>query len=592
MSNDIFLPDENEVRQIDAAELKPDQQESRNHNPENVQKLILKAFKVSSGTACLKKKVNNNAQANVSSGKKMVGQGAARDVNLNPGESCGIGPANPRQRRKDAFEVRLDAAVLEKNLPLTGQTCNGDELRYANKIGNYSKALPHNQLGEVNLNAYQAFIEALITGNPADFETIPLGGVVKLANPQAAYAYELVGADSHHLRIDPPPAFSSAQEAAEMAELYWQALVRDVPFADYGTNLLTLAAAADLSSFSDFRGPKDGGNVTPATLFRIDVPGGLVGPYISQFLLMDIPFGATRITQRYQTPVAGLDFMTTYDEWLNIQNGHLPSGTIQYDATPRYIRNGRDLGEYVYRDFSFQATLSACLILLGLGANALAPTNPYLCSDTQAGFATFGAPHILDFVARASRAALEAAWYQKFLVHRRLRPEEFGGVVQNQMTGVACYPINKELLNSQVLAEVFNKYSSYLLPQAYPEGSPTHPAYPSGHAAFIGAGVTMLKAFFRESFVLSNPVVASSDGLALHPYEGPPLTVGGELNKLAVNIAMGRNFAGIHWRTDGSEGFRLGEEVAIRILQDYRNTYNEDFVGFSFTRFDGTKIIV
>jgi hypothetical protein len=86
--------------------------------------------------------------------------------------------------------------------------------------------------------------------------------------------------------------------------------------------------------------------------------------------------------------------------------------------------------------------------------------------------------------------------------------------------------------------------------------------------------------------------VASSDGLSLLPYEGAPFTVGGELNKLAVNIAMGRDFAGIHWRTDASEGLKLGETVAIRILQDYRDTCNEDFIGFSFTKFDGTNIII
>jgi hypothetical protein len=102
----------------------------------------------------------------------------------------------------------------------------------------------------------------------------------------------------------------------------------------------------------------------------------------------------------------------------------------------------------------------------------------------------------------------------------------------------------------------------------------------------------MLKAFFNESFAIPNPVLASADGLSLLPYSGPPLAVGGELNKLAANIAIGRNFAGIHWRSDASEGIKLGEAVAIRILEDYRDTYNEDFSGFSFTKFDGTTIII
>ena len=102
----------------------------------------------------------------------------------------------------------------------------------------------------------------------------------------------------------------------------------------------------------------------------------------------------------------------------------------------------------------------------------------------------------------------------------------------------------------------------------------------------------MLKAFFNESFVIPNPVEASADGLSLTSYSGTPLTVGGELNKLAANVAIGRDTAGVHWRTDGIEGMNLGEAVAIGILQDYSTTYNEAFQGFSLTKFDGTTITI
>src|SRR5206468_3082948 len=139
------------------------------------------------------------------------------------------------------------------------------------------------------------------------------------------------------------------------------------------------------------------------------------------------------------------------------------------------------------------------------------------------------------------------------------------------------YPIGEELRRSPVLALVYARQGTYLLSQAYPEGAPTHPAYPSGHATYIGAEVTMLKAFFDESFVLQSPVTASPDGLSLQPYQGPPLTLGGELNKLAYNVAMARDFAGVHWRSDAEEGLRLGEAVALRIMQDLRTLYHESF---------------
>lgn len=69
------------------------------------------------------------------------------------------------------------------------------------------------------------------------------------------------------------------------------------------------------------------------------------------------------------------------------------------------------------------------------------------------------------------------------------------------------------------------------------------------------------------------------------------MTVGGELNKLAANIALGRNAAGVHWRGDYTESVKLGEEIAIRILQEQKLTYNEDHY-FSLTKFDGTAITV
>lgn len=55
---------------------------------------------------------------------------------------------------------------------------------------------------------------------------------------------------------------------------------------------------------------------------------------------------------------------------------------------------------------------------------------------------------------------------------------------------------------------------------------------------------------------------------------------------------MGRNFAGIHWRTDALEGLKLGEAVAIRIMHDLLKMCNEKFGGFTFTKFDGTTVTV
>jgi len=68
--------------------------------------------------------------------------------------------------------------------------------------------------------------------------------------------------------------------------------------------------------------------------------------------------------------------------------------------------------------------------------------------------------------------------------------------------------------------------------------------------------------------------------------------VGGELNKLANSVALGRDVAGVHWRLDAKEALLLGEDVTISILRDQRATYNEPFTGFAFTKFDGSKVTV
>jgi hypothetical protein len=205
---------------------------------------------------------------------------------------------------------------------------------------------------------------------------------------------------------------------------------------------------------------------------------------------------------------------------------------------------------------------------------------------------SFGPPHVLDCLARVANAALKASWCHKWLVHRRLRPEAFGGRVHNQVMKAARYPLHSDLFQSAALDTVFRATRSYLLPMAYPEGSPAHPSYPAGHAAIAGACVTVLKAFFNEGFVLTQPMVASADGLSLLPYKGTALTIGGELNKLAANVALARDMAGLHWRSDGIEGLKLGEAVAIGILTDLRATYPEHFPGLTFTRFDGTSVTV
>jgi hypothetical protein len=502
-------------------------------------------------------------------------------------------PGGARGRARRAAEVRAAAAEVQRGLPVSSHPTNGDETTLPGRIACYSKALPHNPLGEVDAAAYELLLQAIASGHPGDFERIPLGGFVKLANPQGGLAFNLIGPDPACVELAPPPRFASAEQAAELVELYWQALLRDVAFADYDSHPLAQRAAEDLSRLPDFKGPRaegreGGGRVTPGTLFRGSGSGSLTGPYVSQFLYKDLFLPPMWVPQRVRTTVAGVDYLTARGDWLACQNGAI-AGVNRFDDHPRHIRNGRDLCEFVHRDFSFQAALDACLVLLKVGAPANGG-NPYKHSRTQSGFATFGPPYLFFVLAVVTQVALTASWYQKWCVHRRLRPEEYAGRVEVARSGVASYPIPAEVSASVALAETLDRHASALLPAAYPEGCPTHPSYPAAHAVIAGAGVTVLKAFFDASYLVPNPVVPTPDGLALQPWSGPPLTVGGELDKLAWNIGMGRDFAGIHWRSDVEQGLKLGEQGAMVVLRELRLTGNELFSGWSLRLLDGQRV--
>ena len=507
-------------------------------------------------------------------------------------------------RRNRSFQLRMDAATFHKNQAVARHLTNGDESRYASRIGNYSKGLPHDSFGEVDADAYESLLRACTSGDAADFDAIILGGTNKLTCPQGGLAFDMEGADAHEIAVPAPPALASVEEAGEGAELYWMALLRDVNFLDYSTDGEAALACADLNRFgADFKGLKANGKVTPQTLFRDPLSGTRIGPYISQFMWLNTPFGAEYVERRMRTLLPGTDHLTELGNWLAVQNGNFPeSAAGDFDPTRRYLRTGRDLAQWVHMDVLFQAYFNACLILVtppssdplagGIGC-PFNKGNPYLGNPTQIGFTTFGPPHMKALMCEVASRALKVTWHKKWQVNRRLRPEAWGGLVHNQVAHDR-YPgvIHAKQLDSPSLSGVFGKHGSYLLPMVFPEGSPTHPSYTAGHATVAGACVTVLKALFDENFVIPNPVVPTADGLALEPYTGPDLTVRGELNKLASNIATGRNIAGVHWRSDAVESLRAGEALAISILRDQKACYNEKFGGFKFTKFDGTVVTV
>jgi hypothetical protein len=524
-------------------------------------------------------------------------------------------------RANDCFNYRKNMAQAQK-INVGVQPDNGDASRFTDFSGNYSKALSHESLGVPNAAAFASMQTAFNTGKTADFANIIVGtpgggGNSKLNGPQGSLAFDLEGVDSHCTIIPPAPGVTSAQTAAEQVEHYWGALLADVPFTDYATNVLAGQAVTDLNNMSFVSSPANNQFPYPVTrqnLFRgqfVPGDGNVKGPYISQFMIQPTFFGAQPLDQKYQTflPVGGggTNYMTSVSEYQLIQNGGDSGRPIAYDPTFRYVRNGRDLAAYTRVDVLYQGYFVAFLVLAGLGA-APNPGNPYIGSLSQKAFGTLGGPDAAATLAEMATRALKAAWFHKWIKDLRMRPEEYGALVHARKTNASPMPqaaaaLHSDVLNSAALPIINANFGSYLLPQPFPEGSPTHPCYPTGHGTVGGACITALKFFFNGAQKIRPLLSAagrdvyepSTDGLTLNTYAGTDsnsLDINGELNKLAYNISFGHGIhAGIHFRSSTYWSILLGEQVALSVLQDRAKSYNEPFT-ISIKKFDGTTATI
>ncbi len=533
-------------------------------------------------------------------------------------------------------------------------------------------------------------------------------------SPTAGLAYVLEGPDPLALTMPPAPPAGSAEFAAEIAEIYQMALCRDWQIAAFmdaalvkklkkldgsalpndAKNRLNKAqgnvknAADRLTRMRWFSGQRDqrdrstleqrrrrrfGSSQSPANMFRGEGEDRWATPFLSQFMVMGaankerkfehrstgfIAYGNQRIDQKVKIARPKKDYMTTWFDWLDVQNAlnvrdytqdeYQETGKAKNDKAFDYrpMARLRDMATHVHDDQLYQTYLNATLILL-TEEFGFDPGIPYHGdSDTdmprwnRKPFALFGGPHLLTLVTEVSSRALKAVRSQKFSVHRRLRPEAAGALFHTIYSGyspnrehdgepyaqgdgsieataraqlgntLATYtfptgrgtdPVLEEILtdirlhNAKQNDEDPNNLdiAKWLLPMAFPEGSPMHPAYGAGHATVAGACVTLLKAFFNmcEPNDPTTPVylvepggkalvpdggdnacASSVDLLAVEIPEG--LTLEGELNKMMWNVSNSRNIAGVHYYTDYIESALLGESITIGILREQMQSYD------------------
>ncbi|PZD72660.1 hypothetical protein C1752_03496 [Acaryochloris thomasi RCC1774] len=591
-------------------------------------------------------------------------------------------------RRTEAKLRRKKAAVLAAKRPHATHQSNGEEI-LAGQPGNFRKGLEHSEDGFlVDPRDYQTYRSAIRSGLPDELDTVPVPptmgqGRRKWESPGTGFVFDLEGPDAQAITMPPAPKLDSAELAAELAEVYAMAKLRDTRFSSFGAGGTVSECITVLNKFSWFgtgfqKRPtcqydveqifgeqagrflgRERASVTPGNLFRGVTEGDENGPFISQFLLIGNPsrgadaevanplpeprfewqenagkitYGAHSIDQRVRIATENIDFMTDFCDWKTVQNGVNVNRQYRFDYnrtdyTPiartgdpnepngpayRFISTPRDLATYVHFDQLYQAYLNACILMLERGVPTDPGFNRFNNGFNQQGFAQFGGPHILSLVTEVATRALKAVRFQKFNIHNRTRPEALGGLMdrlRENANDSRLEPVRQLWTTLQDTGVLPMK--NHLLPMAFPEGSPMHPSYGAGHATVAGACVTILKAFFKHDYNLVEPgrkddngkpfqdqayeANPSTGGRSLCPVHlSKPLTVEGELNKLASNISIGRNMAGVHYFSDYIESLRLGELIALGILEEQALTYNSHQFPFSMTvpLYDGGTVVI
>ncbi len=634
------------------------------------------------------------------------------------------------ERASQVKQYRGLATKISSLHPQALTQSNGEEGDHGPQYpANFTKGLAHDSNGLLaHAPDYWAFVEAINSSDRSLFDNrvqsaedrgVTFNCTINKKptawrgweSPRGGHAFELEGPDSGAVAMAPHPRVGSSELAAEMAEVYSLALLRDVPFAEIskggdtnncepGKSDLSSAEIVGLLSDMPFY---NGNNVTSSTplqtdssglnnfernrrlartgtltgglsvdnVFRGSTVGAQVGPYVSQFLLAGtnsllggtggipsfpgvkansdaedgfISYGAQIIDQRVITHKSCLDHMTDWSSWLDVQNGADLKSANLFEDKRRFITTPRDLATYVHFDALYQSYLNACLILLSINTPTSRGFPEKSLSGRRTAFATFGGPHILTLVTEVATRCLKAVRRQKFNYHRRGRPESMGGrlslVSAGSTDALGCAGVAFEGMYNEIPEEIrqaiirhnknqnnpamkkmrivkcakgvsapkgvseaaFNK-GNLLLPMAFPEGSPMHPAYGAGHATVAGGCVTMLKAFFDmyddcDSGKLrilkigdKDYFVPNDNGTKLKNVDDIPLTIQGELDKLAANISIARNMAGVHYYSDYYDSLRMGERVAVGILMEQCPSYGDE-VEMTFDSFDGDRITI
>jgi hypothetical protein len=307
--------------------------------------------------------------------------------------------------------LRCKLGELQYDTP-SGIPCqNEEEIKYKcyHYNGEFHKSLTHcNVTGKLKYDRdYKKMVSGILHNDQQLLASVPLnpGSQMVLVDPLASLASALIGAPQTSLFLSEPPKLSSANAGADMVENYCMCLARDVSFTDYPTDL-TISKLLDSSHMNS---PtvlsnllyKPIGTFGYKTLFRGISNEELVGPYVSQLLLLNIPMGDLVVQQKYKslasrsTAIGRVEWGVNRTETIDIENGLISSlpPLNPGDVSHKYIYNGRSLAEAAHNDAAYQYYYQAGQLLAKLGA---LPNPGFPVYPNQSSFITGnGLPDIL-----------------------------------------------------------------------------------------------------------------------------------------------------------------------------------------------------
>lgn len=511
-------------------------------------------------------------------------------------ELCGANISAPASDVEyDAYRqqaLRIENANTNRSLATNQWERNGDESVVPLYIANFSKGMRHDAKGRVPSSDYEALKNGIESRSISEISAVPMGGARKFVQPLGGLMLNEMGCPPSSMTLPAAPSISSAETAGELVECYCKSLCRDVPFYDYDTDPTVRECVVYMNALSDFRGNTA---VTKFNIFRGIGSGDTVGPMLSQFFFIDETVWPNTVSAKtlFPTRTPANNRMKTTANYLAVQNGSVPESGPTLAGVATYPATARDLAHCVWKDDAGRWYERAANRALAAGASFSSPYGSAPLSANQDAFVSWSMIDLRACLFLTAQIALAGAWYGKWFVNRRLRPEAMASEMEQiRLGGSNVASIHSDALTSDVLSRVFTlNGGSHYLSQTFPEGSPTHPSYPAGHAVCSGAGATIVKAFLDNDWVFPSPVEPDSSGSTLRPVT-KTLTLAGEVNKLASNVALGRDWAGVHYRSDGHEGILLGEKIALNVLQDWINKYPEEGVSFSLIGYLGNEITI